>query len=101
MMHLILFTDHLQFNNFLTSTFNSIRSGIQNDIAAANSAIQSAVNTVNKINPFGDISVPQFSIPSLSALQNVTLPTDFETALTNLNNSLPTLDQLKADVEKM
>ena len=63
--------------------------------------IASAVNAINKVNPFGDISVPQFDIPSLSALQNVTLPSDFETALTNLNSSLPTLDQLKNDVQDL
>ena len=90
-----------QFNGFLTNTFSSLRTGIQNDIAKANSVIQSAVDAINKVNPFGDITVPQFSIPSLDALQNVTLPTDFETSLTNLNNSLPTLDQLKDKVESM
>ncbi|TCD62033.1 plasma membrane fusion protein prm1 [Steccherinum ochraceum] len=90
-----------EFNSFLTSTFDSVRTGIQNDIGKANSAIQSAVDAINKINPFGDISVPQFDIPSLSGLQNVTLPSDFETALTNLNSSLPTLDQLKDKVESI
>ncbi|THH33317.1 hypothetical protein EUX98_g878 [Antrodiella citrinella] len=90
-----------EFNSFLLSTLNSVRTGIQNDVGTANSAIQSAVNAINKINPFGNITVPQFSIPSLSGLQNVTLPSDFETALTSLNNSLPTLSQLKDDLESI
>lgn len=92
---------NLKFNDFLSSTFSSLRTGIQNDIANANSAIQTAINAINKVNPFGDISVPQFDIPSLSGLQNVTLPSDFETALTSLNSSLPTLDQLRDKVESM
>ncbi|KAH8107963.1 hypothetical protein BXZ70DRAFT_1003383 [Cristinia sonorae] len=90
-----------EFNDFLSSTFNSLRTGIQNDIAKANSVIQSAVDALNKINPFGDITVPQFDIPSLNGLQNVTLPSDFEAALTKLNSSLPTLDQLREKVESI
>ena len=75
---------------------SSLRTSIQNDVASANSAIASAVNGVNKIIPFGGhISLPQFSIPSLNALDNVTLPTDFETALTSLNSSIPSLDALR------
>lgn len=97
----IVLTIMLQFNDFLSGTLDSVRTGIQNDIGKANSAIQSAVAAVNKINPFGDITVPQFDIPSLSGLQNVTLPSDFLTALQNLNNTLPTLDQLRNDIEAM
>jgi hypothetical protein len=80
---------------------SSIRTSIQNDISTANSAIQSAVSGINKVNPFGNINVPQFNIPSLSALQNVTLPTDFETALTQLNASLPTVSDLKDKVNAL
>lgn len=78
-----------------------MRTSIQSDVATANSAIQSAVNAVNKINPFGNINIPQLSIPSLDSLQNVTLPTDFEDALVKLNASLPTLADLKADLDNM
>lgn len=80
---------------------SSIRTSIQNDVSTANSAIQSAVSAINKVNPFGNINVPQFSIPSLDALQNVTLPTDFEDALTKLNASLPTVSDLKDKVNAM
>ena len=91
----------MQLNSFVTSTCSSIRTNIQKDISAANSAIQTAIGAINKINPFGDISVPQFSIPSLDALQNVTLPTDFEDSLKKLNNSLPGLSDLKDKVDSM
>ncbi|GBE80733.1 hypothetical protein BKA93DRAFT_780396 [Sparassis latifolia] len=88
-------------NSFLSSTLGSIRTSIQNDVSSANSAIASAVNEINKINPFGNISVPQFSIPSLTSLENVTLPSDFESALISLNNSLPTLSTLKSDLDSI
>ncbi|KAI0067258.1 hypothetical protein BV25DRAFT_1911916 [Artomyces pyxidatus] len=88
-----------EISSFLTSTFSTIRTSIQNDVASANSIIASAVNGINKINPFGNISVPQFSIPSLSALDNVTLPTDFTDALVKLNASLPSVSQLKNDID--
>ena len=91
----------MQFNSFLSNTFSGIRTGIQNDVAAANSAIQSAINAINKVNPFGDITAPQINVPSLSALENVTLPSDFEDALEKLNSSLPTLDQIRESIESL
>jgi hypothetical protein len=99
---IILISDFLpQINSFVQSTMSSIRTSIQNDVSTANSAIQSAVSAVNKVNPFGNINVPQFNIPSLSALQNVTLPTDFEDALNKLNASLPTVSDLKDKVDAL
>lgn len=85
----------------MQNTASSIRTGIQSDISSANSAIETAVSAINKINPFGNISVPQFSIPSLSGLENITLPTDFENTLIQLNSSLPTFADIKDKIESM
>jgi len=90
-----------EINLFVQSTAAGIRTSIQNDIASANSAIQSAVSAINKVNPFGNINVPQFTIPSLNALNNITLPTDFESSLISLNNSLPTFVELKQKVNAL
>ncbi|CCL98651.1 uncharacterized protein FIBRA_00653 [Fibroporia radiculosa] len=90
-----------EINSFLTTTLNGIRTAIQSDITSANNVIADAVNGINKINPFGNISVPQFSIPALTELENVTLPTDFETTLIKLNDSLPTLSALKSDIDSI
>ncbi|KAI0255147.1 hypothetical protein BJV78DRAFT_1279742 [Lactifluus subvellereus] len=90
-----------EINTLLTNTFNSLRTSIQNDVATANSAVQAAVDGINKVNPFGNIKAPQFSIPSLDALQNVTLPTDFQDALTQLNASLPSVSVLKDTVTNL
>lgn len=48
-----------------------------------------------------DISIPNITVPSLDSLQNVQLPSDFTTALQNLNNSLPTIADLKNKIEDM
>ena len=56
---------------------------------------------INKVNPFGDISAPQFDVPDLSVLDNVTLPDSVQGSLTNLNNSLPTLDQLRDSIKDL
>ena len=53
------------------------------------------VDTVNKVNPFSKITAPQINIPSLDALANLNLPTDFQDALTKLNSTLPTVSDLK------
>lgn len=42
-----------------------------------------------------NISVPQFSVPSLTGLQDVQIPTGFEDSLIKLNDTLPTLAALK------
>ena len=47
------------------------------------------------------LTVPNFTIPSLSALENVTIPTTFESSLITLNNSLPSLSDLKARVDSI
>ncbi|KZT22231.1 hypothetical protein NEOLEDRAFT_1164276 [Neolentinus lepideus HHB14362 ss-1] len=86
-------------SNFVQSSLSLIRTSIQSDISSANSAIQSVVNAANKVNPFGNISAPQISVPSLDALQNVTIPNTFQTALENLNSSLPTFSDLKQKID--
>lgn len=90
-----------EINTFLTNTFSSLRTSIQNDVAAANSAVQTAIDGINKVNPFGNITAPQFSIPSLDALQNVTLPADFQDSLTKLNASLPSVSVLKDTINNL
>ncbi|THH04494.1 hypothetical protein EW145_g5481 [Phellinidium pouzarii] len=86
-------------NTFLTSTFSSIRTTIQNDVTSINSAIQKAVDAINDVNPFSNITAPQFSTPDLSSLENVTLPSSVESSLTTLNSSLPTLAQIKDTIQ--
>ncbi|KAL0956655.1 hypothetical protein HGRIS_002787 [Hohenbuehelia grisea] len=78
---------------------SGLRTSLQNDVQAINSAIKTAVDGINRVNPFSDITVPQFNVPSLAALENFTLPTDFQDSLTKLNSSLPTVAELKDKVE--
>ena len=80
---------------------NSIVSGLKNDATSLNSAIQSAVDSVNSINPFGNIQAPQFNVSSLDALSNITIPTDFEDALIQLNNSLPTVSSIENTIQDL
>ncbi|WWC91031.1 uncharacterized protein L201_005971 [Kwoniella dendrophila CBS 6074] len=84
----------------ITNSLDSIRENIQSDIAGANKIIQSAVNGINHVTSLINVnlSVPEFSIPSLDFLANVTVPTGFEDSLIKLNSSLPTMIELK---EKM
>ncbi len=65
-----------------------------------NSAIKTVVDAANNV-PFFHFTPPQISTPSLSALDNVQLPSDFTSALQNLNNSLPTIADLKNKIEDM
>ncbi len=69
-------------------------------MSGINNVVKSVVDTANKI-PGINITPPQISTPSLSALDNVQLPSDFTSALQNLNNSLPTIADLKNKIEDM
>lgn len=93
----------VQISDFVTSALSGIRTNIQNDVATANKVIQAAVAAINKVTSIVNVNlnVPQFTIPSLDALSNVTLPTGFEDALIKLNNSLPTLDTLRDELDSM
>ena len=89
-----------QINSFLSSTFSSIRSSIESSISDVNSVIDSLVDKVNDLKVFGNITAPQINI-SLSSLENVTLPDDFQEALTKLNDSLPTLSTFKSEIDDL
>ncbi|KAL1407522.1 plasma membrane fusion protein prm1 [Vanrija albida] len=87
----------------VTASLDAIRTSIQDDIATFNNLVQKAVSGVNKVvGVFGtSISIPAVDIPSLGFLQNVTIPTTFEDSLIKLNNSLPTLDEVRSLLDKV
>ncbi|KAG6817485.1 hypothetical protein H0H87_008110 [Tephrocybe sp. NHM501043] len=90
-----------ELNTLVKGAAEGLRTSIQNDISSANNVIKSAIDAINKVNPFGDITVPDIPVPNLDALANVTLPDSFTQALTNLNNSIPTVAELKDKVESI
>ncbi|KAG8941434.1 plasma membrane fusion protein prm1, partial [Tulasnella sp. 408] len=100
----VLISATQEFSTFVTNSLNSLRTSIQNDIASANNVIQSAVSAVNNLIPSFlnvQLSVPTFDIPSLSGLQDVTLPTTFQDSLTKLNSSIPTLDDIRNSLDSL
>ncbi|KIL62559.1 hypothetical protein M378DRAFT_755866 [Amanita muscaria Koide BX008] len=90
-----------ELNTLVNNTASSLRTSIQNDITNANNIIQNAVNTINKANPFSKISAPQITVPSLDGLQNLTLPSTLQDALVQLNNTIPSIDDLKQKVTNL
>ena len=118
-MTLIFPTLASQISTGVNSSLDGIRTNIQNDVSSANNAIQSAVSAINvnidlypqkyctdlcqDVTKLVDVTltVPQFTIPSLTALQNVTIVTAFESTLISLNNSLPSLSDLKAKMDSI
>ncbi|KAF8973047.1 hypothetical protein BDZ97DRAFT_1936005 [Flammula alnicola] len=90
-----------EINNVLQSVTSSLRTGIQSDIASANNVITTAINAINKVNPFGNITPPQITVPSLDSLQNISLPASFEQALTNINASIPSVADIKDKVDSV
>ncbi|KAF8893468.1 hypothetical protein BD779DRAFT_1436024 [Infundibulicybe gibba] len=90
-----------ELSDVVQSVTGGLRTSIQNDITSANSAIQTVIDTVNKINPLGDIKAPQIPVPNLDGLQNISIPQSFQDSLSNLNSSLPTFNDLKQKIESI
>ncbi|KAG9102201.1 plasma membrane fusion protein prm1, partial [Ceratobasidium sp. 370] len=92
-----------EITNFLQNAIGGLKSSIQGDIQAANNAIASAVNAINSVTKIVNVKldVPQFNIPALSGLDNIKIPTDLQDALTKLNATLPTLDQIRNTVDNI
>ncbi|PPQ98789.1 hypothetical protein CVT24_003347 [Panaeolus cyanescens] len=87
-----------ELNELLQSATNALRGSIQNDIASVNNAISTAIDGINRINPFSDIPKPTIPVPNLDGL-NIALPDSFTQALTNLNASIPSVAQLKDSMQ--
>jgi len=91
-------------NSFVTNSLNSLRTSLQEDVQSANSAIATAVNGINSIIPSFlnlKLTVPTFDIPSLSGLQDVKLPTTVQDALTTVNSTIPTVDDIREKLDSM
>lgn len=85
----------------MTNAAQGVQSAVSDSINSANSAIQGAIDTINKVNPFDDISIGQISQPDLSALSNVTLPSSIAEAISSLNASIPSVAELKQGLQDM
>ena len=90
-----------EFNTAVKGVANGLKYYIQDGINNANSVITNAINSFNKVNPFGNITPPQIPVPSLDSLQNLTLPASFQQALTNLNSSIPSVADIKNKVNDL
>ncbi|KAF9529255.1 hypothetical protein CPB83DRAFT_765437, partial [Crepidotus variabilis] len=95
----VLITAVQELNQVVQSVASGLRTSIQNDIASANNIIKTAIDGINKVNPFGDIKAPQINVPSLDGLSNISLPSSIQDSLTKLNSSIPSVADLKAKVE--
>ncbi|PWN52083.1 hypothetical protein IE53DRAFT_367513 [Violaceomyces palustris] len=87
----------------IKASSQAVRSAVQESIRDVNSAISAAVSGVNDIiGIFGQkINPPQFNIPNLDMLNNISVPTTFEDSLLKLNASLPTLDELRQKMDDL
>ncbi|GAA6064016.1 hypothetical protein JCM10212_005499 [Sporobolomyces blumeae] len=85
---------------FVTNALSTIRTDIQSAIGGINTGLEKTIGLIDKI-PGVDIDTPSIDIPDLSALENVTLPSTIVDALTELNSSIPTLDEFRASMNQL
>lgn len=82
-----------EFTEFFNNTVAGLRTQIQEAVTGANSALESAVEVINRV-PGVDIDAPDLN-PNLGFLNDVGIPDGFLNTLVSFNESLPTLDELK------
>lgn len=78
----------------------TIRTGLQEAVSGVDNLLDDAVKGLNHL-PGVNIDPPNITPPSLSFLENVTLPDGFLNSLQSLNSSLPTLDELKEQMNSI
>ncbi|KAL8293032.1 hypothetical protein RQP46_000726 [Phenoliferia psychrophenolica] len=80
----------------------SLDVGVRTEVLAAITDINEALNATEKvINKLGTNIHTQISMPTLSSLENVTLPAGIVNGLTSLNASIPTLSELRASLDSI
>ncbi|SPO26520.1 related to PRM1 - Pheromone-regulated multispanning membrane protein [Ustilago trichophora] len=87
----------------ITAAAQGIRLAIQDSISGVNAILSTAVSGINDVvGVFGQhINAPHISIPSLTALENITLPHEIQDGLLKLNATLPTLLELKQKMDAL
>lgn len=87
----------------ITAAAQGIRAAIQDSIQGINALLSTAVGGINDlVGVFGKhITPPHIDMPSLTALENITLPHQIEDGLAKLNATLPTLQQLKQTMDAL
>ncbi|KAK4700564.1 hypothetical protein P7C70_g5681, partial [Phenoliferia sp. Uapishka_3] len=86
--------------DFITSAFQDVRSEILVAITGINEGLNSSVALIDRL-PGVDLKAPQITMPTLSALNNVTLPTGIVDSLTSLNSTIPTLAEFRASLDSI
>lgn len=87
----------------ITAATLGIRSAIQESITGVNTLLATAVGAINDvIGVFGQhVNPPHIAVPSLTSLENITLPHEIQDGLVKLNATLPTLQQLKQSMDAL
>ncbi|GAA5834088.1 hypothetical protein JCM3766R1_004454 [Sporobolomyces carnicolor] len=89
-----------QAQEFVTEALSKVREGIQGAIGGINSGLEKSIGLIDKI-PGVNVDIPTIDIPELSALENVPIPSTVVDALTELNSSIPTLDEFRAAMNSL
>ncbi|KAL0565736.1 plasma membrane fusion protein prm1 [Marasmius crinis-equi] len=90
-----------EISDLLEKAVSGLGTTIQNQVNDANGVIKGAIDAINKVNPFSDISVPQIPVPNLDSLKNFQFPTTLEDSLNKLNSTIPTFNDIKEKLEQL
>ncbi|CDW98459.1 hypothetical protein, partial [Sporisorium scitamineum] len=87
----------------ITAAAQGIRLAIQESVEGVNAILSTAVGAINDVvGVFGQhVNPPHIAVPSLTALENITLPHEIQDGLLKLNATLPTLQQLKQTMDSL
>ncbi|MCO5565466.1 hypothetical protein L7F22_019139 [Adiantum nelumboides] len=91
------------FSNAINDAAKAISVSIQGSINAINSSLRTSLGSLNDFAKLFNKSftIPQVPLPSLNELQNIRLPSEIDGGLRKLNDSLPTLNDLKQKMDEL
>jgi hypothetical protein len=78
------------------------RNGLRDQVSSVNGAINSAVDAINKVGGIfgGGVNIPQVNI-NLDSLANIQIPNTIANGLTELNSTIPTMDELREAIDRV
>lgn len=90
-------------NGIINDASHGIKAAIQAGVDGVNAFLHGALDGINDvISVIGkSIQIPVVAQPNLSALDNVRLPASFDEGLRKLNDSLPTLSELREKINAL
>lgn len=83
--------------DFINETLTTIFDDISDSVDSFEAGMKKVTSTLNTVPAFfgSDITIPTLDIPSLDKLKNIKIPSELDTKLEQIKDSIPTFDEVR------